>query len=186
VDNIFGAAIATRRAMLSLRGRSGVERSEQDNVPTIQTVMNCALGLVTVDTSSTVRLVHFTLQEYILANPTLFQSPHSMIAEVCLTYLHFACIRDLSPDPSSPPPTTPFLEYASSHWGAHARREISERATTLALKLLDRFDGHISRRILLCKESQWWQRPGVEGSRTGFTGLHGGVFFGGFELMLFI
>jgi len=94
----------------------GSKDLNKDNTPTIRTITNCGLGLVTVDSSSTtVRPVHFTLQKYILANPTLFQSPHSAIAEVCLTYLNFACIRDISPAVSSPPPTTPFLEYASHH-----------------------------------------------------------------------
>jgi len=54
----------------------GSKDLKKDNEPTMKTIMSCALGLVTVDSSSsTVRLVHFTLQEYILANPTLFQAP---------------------------------------------------------------------------------------------------------------
>ena len=49
---------------------------DNDNAPSIRTILNCGLGLVTVDSSSSkVRLVHFTLQEHILANPTLFCSP---------------------------------------------------------------------------------------------------------------
>lgn len=64
----------------------GVEREcpdfKFDNVPSIRALLGYALGLVTLDsTSSTVRLVHFTLQEYLNANPTLFDNPHSMIAE---------------------------------------------------------------------------------------------------------
>ena len=88
----------------------GSEELNNDNTPTIRTIMNCGLGLLTVDSSSsTVRLMHFTLQEYILANPTLFKSPHSVIMEVCLTYLNFACIRDLSPALYSPLQPLPFL-----------------------------------------------------------------------------
>ncbi|RPA91552.1 hypothetical protein L873DRAFT_1639582, partial [Choiromyces venosus 120613-1] len=37
-----------------------------DNVPSIRTIVECSLGLITVDSwSSTIRLVHFTLQEYL-------------------------------------------------------------------------------------------------------------------------
>jgi len=160
----------------------GSEDLNNDNAPNIRTIMRCGLGLITVDSSSsTVRLVHFTLQEYILANPTLFQSPHSMIAEVCLAYLNFASIRGLSPTLSSPPPAAPFLEYASCYWGAHARRETSEKVIPLALKLLGRFDRHISCKILLLKEYSWERPFDTYGSPIGFTGLHCGAFLGVLE-----
>jgi len=147
-----------------------------DNSPNIRTIIRCGLGLVTVDSSSsTVRLVHFTLQEHILANPMLFQNPHSVIAGVCLTYLNFAYIMGLSPTLPSPPPDAPFLEYASCYWGAHARREISEKAIPFARRLLDRFDRHISCKLLLLKEYKLWQSLDAEGSPIGFTGLHGGA-----------
>ena len=162
-----------------------------DNAPSIRTILNCGLGLVTVDSSSSkVRLVHFTLQEYILANPTLFDRPHSMIAEVCLTYLNFGRIRDLSPALSSPPQTTPFLEYASYYWGDHARRDTSTSVIPLALKLLDRFDAHISCKLLLLKEFALGKLFGVArkpfdiaGNPVGFTGLHGGSWLGVLEIM---
>ena len=67
-----------------------------ENIPGIRTILGCSLGLIT-ESSSTIRLVHFTLREYLSNNPTLLQSPHSMIAEVCLTYLNFQCVRQLSP-----------------------------------------------------------------------------------------
>ena len=78
----------------------GVEIGSRDlnskNIPTIETLLGCSLGLVIIEASSyTVRLVHYTLQEYLSNNIDLFRSSHSMIAEVCLTYLNFQCIRDL-------------------------------------------------------------------------------------------
>jgi len=167
----------------------GVEVGSEDlnngNTPNIRTIMRCGLGLVTVDSSSsTVRLVHFTLQEHILANPMLFQSPHSVIVEACLTYLNFTYIMGLSPTLSSPPPAAPFLEYASCHWGAHARRGIGDKAIPLALKLLDRFDRHISCKLLLLKQVPWNPPFDIEGSPIGFTGLHGGALLGVLEPMV--
>jgi len=160
---------------------------DSDNVPSIRTILNCGLGLVTVDSSSSkVRLVHFTLQEHIQANPTLFCSPHSMIAEVCLTYLNFGCIRDLSPALRSPPPTTPFLEYASQYWGVHARRQISASVISLALKLLDGFDAHISCELLLRGEFQnapHWDVRGYDGP-IKCTALHIAALLGGLEIMV--
>ena len=53
---------------------------------TLGTVLGYSLGLIT-ESSSTVQLVHFTLRGYLSNNSSPFQSPHSMIAEVCLTSL---------------------------------------------------------------------------------------------------
>jgi len=98
----------------------GMERGsgdmDPDNVPALRTILASCLGLITVEaSSSTVRLVHFTLQEHLLSHPTLFHSPNSTIAEVCLTYLNFGCVRDLSPALYSAPATMPFLEYDSGY-----------------------------------------------------------------------
>jgi len=91
---------------------------DPENIPALRTLVSSCLGLVTVEaSSSTVRLVHFTLQEHLSSDPTLFHSPHSTIAEVYLTYLNFECVRDLSPILNSAPATTPLLKYASIYRG---------------------------------------------------------------------
>src|ERR1700712_1491148 len=50
-----------------------------DNVPSIGTLLTCCQGLITV--ASTVRLIHFTLQEHLRAHPELFGTAHSAMAE---------------------------------------------------------------------------------------------------------
>ena len=164
----------------------GVELGSADldpeNVPALRTLLASCLGLVTVEaSSSTFRLVHFTLQEHLSRDPTLFHSPHSTIAEVCLTYLNFGCARDLSPTLRSAPETTPLLQYASVYWGTHTRREITENVKRLALRLLDKFDEHISAHLLLLhhnhdrgEETYFYSIRGP----AGFTGLHGVAFLG--------
>jgi len=150
------------------------------NIPAIETLLACSLGLVTVEkSSSTIRLVHYTLQEYLFYNSHLFIKPHSAIAEVCLTYLNFPHIRSFSPALRSIPPTAPFVEYASCHWGAHARRETTESVKTLALKVLDGYDRHISSKMLLLRGMSFWDRPlDLEDCPTRFTGLHGAAYLG--------
>src|SRR5437879_1190925 len=123
-----------------LRHALGVEEGSLDlnieNIPAIETLLACSLGLVTIEkSSSTVRLIHYTLQEYLSHNPNLFFQPHSMIAEVCLTYLNFRHVMGFSPTLRSAPPTAPFVEYASCYWSTHARRETTEGVKKLALKL---------------------------------------------------
>ena len=150
-----------------------------ENVPTIRTLLGCSLGLITVEVyTSTVRLVHFTLQEYLSNNPGQFQSPHSMIAEVCLTYLNFRCVRELSPALVSVPPAVPLVEYASYYWGKHTKREMTESVTRLALRLLVGFEYHISSRLLLLHYNF-----NAFGWSKGFTGLHGVAVHGISELL---
>ena len=165
----------------------GAANLDPENVPPLRTLLSSCLGLVTVEASSfTVRLVHFTLQEHLARDPTLFHSPHSTIAEVCLTYLNFGYVCDLSPILYSPPSRAPFLEYSSLYWGEHTRRGMTESVKTLALRLLDRFDKHISAQLLLLHYNEdrgsgpYFDR--VEGP-TGFTGLHGVAFLGIVEIL---
>jgi len=170
-----------------------VEMGSQDlnpkNIPVLRTLLSSCLGLATVEaSSSTIRLVHFTLQEHLLSSPTLFPSPHSTIAGVCLTYLNFGCIRDLQPDDfPEPPPTMSLLEYASFYWGKHARMGMTKGVKILALKLLDRFDDHLSAQLLF--RHYYDQRPSEQYRRTfplgqyRFSALHAVSFFGIVEIV---
>jgi len=161
---------------------------ELENIPALRTLIASCLGLVTIEaSSSTVRLVHFTLQEHLLSNPTLFHNPHPTIAEICLTYLNYGSVRDLSPTLYSPPLTMPLLEYASCYWGEHARMGMTENGKILALRLLDTFDKHISTQLLLLryKSERAQLSPyysGAEGPMR-FTGLHGVSFLGIVEIL---
>ena len=121
-----------------------------DNVPSIRSVLDCCQGLVTVgEESSTIRLIHFTLKEYLCDNAHLFGSAHSKMAETCLTYLNFQRIKSL--DAGFFPITQgilPFLEYSSLYWGIHMRIEPSDRARSLALDFLYGYHNHISAKYL--------------------------------------
>ena len=112
----------------------GVEINSTDlspeNIPAIETVLACSLGLVVVEASSrTVRLIHHTPQEYLSNSTDLFYSPHLTIAQVCLSYLHLPCIGDLLLNLGWPWAQTPLLGYTSCFWGTHIKKEIPEMWT---------------------------------------------------------
>ena len=118
--------------------RIGSNNLDSDDIPTISALLDCCEGLVTVDKGvSTVRLIHFTFQEYLCTHPDLFDRAHSTMAETCLTYLNSQHAKDLSVGPSLDLRGHLFLAYSSLYWGAHMRIELSDRAETLALQLLD-------------------------------------------------
>ena len=112
-----------------------------DKTPSIRTVLNCCQGLVAVNKEgSTVRLVHYSLQEYLTSHRTLFQSPHSTISETCLTYLNSQQVMALSSSlvPRSQRP--PFLKDSSLYWGAHMKKEPSNDGKTLAHRLFSHYN----------------------------------------------
>jgi len=149
-----------------------------DNIPSIGTLVACCQGLVVIEKEvSTVRLIHFTLQEYLRAHPELFGAAHSAIAETCLTYLNSHKVKALSTSPSPDLQDTPFLEYSSLYWGAHAKRDLSGCARLLALKLFADYDNHISIQILF-KERKPYMYLSDFDKISQFSGLHCASFFG--------
>jgi ankyrin repeat protein len=98
--------------------------------PPRDALLESCLGLILVDDESgAVRFAHQTVQEHLQENASkLFcwtQSPDTEIAKTCLRYLTFDNFK------TGPQPTKrdvlqrtmeyPFLEYAATFWGAHAR-----------------------------------------------------------------
>ena len=166
----------------ALGAEMGSTDLDLENVPALRTLLASSLGLVAVESSSsTVRLVHFTLHEHLLSDPMLFHNPDSAIAEVCLTYLNFQSVRDLSPTLRSAPATMPLLEYASLYWANHTRMGMTDDVKILALRLLDGFEKHISAQLVLLdygKHGGSGLDFSLDEGPRGFTGLHGTAFLG--------
>jgi len=125
-----------------------------------------------------VRLIHFTLQEYLQAHPELFDRPHAAMAETCLSYLNSRQVKALIYNPFSDFRGTPFLNYSSLYWGRHAKRDLSDCAKPLALNLFGDCSDRISTKILLV-----WYYPRCNSDRPFFSGLHCASLFGIDELV---
>jgi len=124
----------TSELFRALGVRTGPVDLDPENIPKIRAILG-SLGLILVDAfSSTIRLFHFALQEYSSCNPSLFQNPHPMIAEVCFQYLNFMCVLELSPARGLAQSRHSLVDYASCYWGKRTRREKTESATPLALR----------------------------------------------------
>ncbi|PUU79999.1 hypothetical protein B9Z19DRAFT_1124325 [Tuber borchii] len=106
-----------------------------ENICPKDVVLRSYLGLVEVDSgASTVRLIHYTLQEY-LRLPDVIPAAHQTLAQACLTYLNYNHIKGLPADKVPNLRDMPFLEYSSLYWGIHAKAGISEYVRSLALEL---------------------------------------------------
>ena len=154
------------------------------NIPSIMTLVGCCQGLIVVDKEeSTMRLIHFTLREYLSAHPDIFDSPHSAIAEICLTYLNCQQVKTLSVatdgDLDALIDNEPFLVYCLC-WDVHAKRQLSDNAMSLALQLFREYDGHIS--VTLPAGIEWAAYP-EDCSTVLWNGLHCVSYFGIVEVI---
>lgn len=99
---------------------------DEDDLPDGEILTGVCGGLVVVDgKSQSVRLVHYTAQQYFeRTNQERLPSVKLDITKACLTYLmleNFAdgvCLDDASM--SQRLDKFPFLQYASQHWGSEA------------------------------------------------------------------
>jgi len=154
-----------------------------ERIPSVEVLLSSCLGLLIIDReASTVRLIHYTLQEHLQTRPDLFGPTHSIMAETCLTYLNFQAIKDISSTLSTLPWSTPFLKYCSLYWGAHAKKGASKEVVSLALQLFDRIESHISTKLLLhdivLRTGRHNRDIPIKGPLVGFTGLHCASIFG--------
>ena len=105
----------------------------------------CA-GLVIIDASNIVRLVHFSAQNYFKENhEKWFPSGNLSLARSCMTYVSFKAFES---GPCSGPSESerfkqrsmqyPLFEYSCSYWGLHASRALEkEDLTAQALDFLN-------------------------------------------------
>ena len=92
----------------------GVADLDPENVRSIGTLLDCCQSRITVNAeASTVRLIHYTVQEYLCSHPTLFSKPHSIPAATCLTYLNSQQVNSLTSHSLPDYRSTPFLKYSS-------------------------------------------------------------------------
>ena len=115
---------------------------DRDNLPIQRYLVESCSGLVTVDVeSSTIRIVHLSLQEYFQTRAQdLFPDGVKTIAEVCLTYLSF---ERFAPDDhmnyekiTAIKNSFPLLEYAAQNWGFHVRESPMSEVMQLTFDFL--------------------------------------------------
>ena len=76
----------------------GATDLDLENIRQQDTVLGSCLGLAVVDKeTSTVRPIHYTLQEY-LSRPGVLPNAHRTLSQTCLTYLNYDQVKRLPAD----------------------------------------------------------------------------------------
>ncbi|KAF3271318.1 hypothetical protein TWF217_005716 [Orbilia oligospora] len=168
----------------ALAVKIGGKDLDTDNFPSRQSWLDCCLGLVIVDeVTSTVRLVHFSFQEYLhTRGEYYFNRGHERIAKPCLTYL---CFDRILASPASDGDVLlrnfPFLDYAASQWGHHTRKEInlSKQSTDLSVSYLLQMQSSLrSSLVFLLKNLSSEYRVNTENFFGSFSGFHIAAYLG--------
>ena len=112
----------------ALAVRHGDKKMDEEALVDKTLLISVSAGLITLDAQSgTVRLAHFTVEEYFKREKQAwFPNADSQIAETCLIYLSFDIFKT---GPCSSPDEVRtrlrqncFLKYASQNWGHHTLR----------------------------------------------------------------
>lgn len=115
---------------------------DQDNMVSPRVIVESCLGLLVIEQdSSAIRLVHFSLQEYLQSHrQDLFPDGDLTLAATCLTYSNFSSILDgfqaYRPDFARLVQNYPLLAYSCSHWGHHAVLSMTPTIRELAMAYL--------------------------------------------------
>ena len=125
----------------ALAVRTEDDELDRDNLLSLKTVLDSCNGLVEVAESSKLRLVHFTLEEYLRSDHGLFENGDLEITKACLRYMTLKPLKELPwinrNDFEKALADWPFLVYASFEFGYHARNISMDQVRDLALSFFN-------------------------------------------------
>ncbi len=118
---------------------------DPEALPDIALIVSVSAGLLTIDSKSqTIRLVHFTVEEYLRqVKHEYFPDADILIAETCITYLSFEVfgfdtlpIEEPEHDLAYMESLHVFFNYAAHNWGHHLRGDAEHALEGLATDFL--------------------------------------------------
>ena len=129
----------------------GAKELNPESFPDKDVIVDVCSGLVAIDRQSdTIRLVHYTTQDYLVrVRAELFATAEIDMTFCCLTYLLFTTcaqiskldgtIESISTNVRKIKAAYPFWSYAARYWGSHAREkaQYDSRIQQLVFQLLE-------------------------------------------------
>lgn len=158
---------------------------DPDEVLNAHDLTSICSGLVMIDASDIVRLVHFSAQDYFYDNrERWFPGGDFILAQACLNYLSLktfdsgpCCGPGENAEFATRSLQNPLLQYSCSYWGFHARStEQTDAITERIISFLDH-----SRHLDSAIQALWYSdSPVVAGwdVKSGVLALHLAAYFG--------
>ena len=123
--------LTTRELQHALAVEVGESELNDYKLPEIEDMVTVCAGLVTVEESGIIRLVHYTTQEYFeQTQNSWFPKVEVEITKICLTYLSFRVFEsgfcETSSEFEDRLQRNPLYDYAARNWGYHACPALAE------------------------------------------------------------
>lgn len=134
--------LTSQELRYALAVEPGDDRLDETGLPDVELLIGVCWGLVYLEAESdTIRLVHYTVQEYFSAHDKLFPDVEADISLICLTHLCLTDNLDIGGinDLQSLQryfENDPFLAYASGNWDSHLRGNPESRLLNLTLQFV--------------------------------------------------
>src|SRR5437763_9478234 len=132
--------LTVNELLCSLAIKDGDTSLNPRGIPIREPLLDCCHGLAVIDQeTSTVRLVHYSLEEYLNRQDRILGLTkvewHIKIAHTCITFLKFPSAT-AGEVPTQNNNTVTLLFYAATQWGHHLRRsdQLSNAALELAIE----------------------------------------------------
>ncbi|KAJ5727661.1 hypothetical protein N7493_005481 [Penicillium malachiteum] len=177
----------------ALATEGGDREFDVDNITAYDEILSVCAGLVTVDEESNViRLVHYTVQEYLERtqghwfpdseddenNPVRYANPETYITRISLTYMSFASfelegkvLRSWE-DIEERLESSKLYSYSAQNWGNHARK-----ASNILPDIMTFLD--CGNKVGASSHLLWYEDRNFQDFRkTNMTGLHMASYFG--------
>lgn len=175
--------LTTSELQHALAVEEGRADFREDNISDVEDIVSVCAGLVTVDEESgTIRLVHYTTQEYFERTQTQwFPDAESDITNICVTYLSFSvfgtgfCETDAEFEERLD--FNPLYDYAAHNWGKHACKV--QKCNQGVIEFLQNAKKmEASSQVLLVDSKTLRYANYSQGAPRDVTGLHLAAYFG--------
>ena len=160
----------------------GTSEFDEETLLDVDSMVSVCAGLVTVDEDSEIiRLVHYTIQEYLERNQRdLFEKMEAEITTTCVTLLSFTAFENgfsrTDQEFEERLRSYPLYDYAARYWGYHASRALSLEQSALNF-LQDSAKVEAASQAMIAHQETWLARRSQEVPRH-MTGLHLAAYFG--------
>ena len=167
----------------------GESAIDEENLPEIEDMISVCAGLVTVDEESgTIRLVHYTTQEYFeRTRSEWFPDAQTDIATTCVNYLLFDTFDigfcETDAEFESRLKLNPLYDYAARNWGHHSHTVPTE-LELLINKLFSSKSKMSSCSQAMMEKKGWYYRGYSQHAPRNLTGAHIAAYFGLGELVM--
>ncbi|KID85906.1 Ankyrin repeat-containing domain protein [Metarhizium guizhouense ARSEF 977] len=188
---VLGWITCARRALttLELQHALAVEINkpefDENNLADIQDLVSVCAGLVTIDEESmAIRLVHYTLQEYLEnTQDKWFRNLQAQMALKCVTYLSFSAFESgrcqCEEDLEERLRLHPFYIYAACDWGHHAREaETPYDDVEYFLRCQKKVEASIQALWFIRQRPRCTLYTFIEHRNPQTPGLHSAAYFG--------